>query len=79
MDRTEVHYADIIANDDGDIVQIDRVGPNGEVYFFLILFHDGRGRKITGRRSLAYGNIQDYHHASPEQKQKLKRYVLENT
>ena len=69
MESKDAHYADIIANDLGDILQVDRIGPDGEVFYIAILFRDGQGLKIKGRRSLSYGHISQFHTASSDQKQ----------
>ena len=78
MESKDVHYADIIANDQGDIVQVDHIGSKGEVFYIVILFDEGRGGglKVTGKRSLSYGYINQYHPASEAQKNLLKKWTL---
>ena len=75
MESKDVHYADIISNDKGDILQVDRIGPDGEIFYIAILFWDGQGLKITGRRSLSYGHISQFHPASEDQKKLFLKCV----
>ena len=76
MESKDVHYADIIANKEGDIIQVDHIGDRGEIYYIIILFSNGSCTRVTGVRSLAYDNIKYCQPATPEQKSLLKKYIL---
>lgn len=79
MNKEEAHYADTISNSNGDILKVDRIGDNGEIFYLLYMSPSGSVTKPKSPESPHFGYIWDFHPATPEQKRMLERWIIDNS